>query len=312
MSRPVGGPLPHNPHLRPYPGAQRPDRWRTVDSGGVRLAVYEWGEPDHPALLVAHGGFDFAGTLDTFAPRLAAGGYRVISWDHRGHGDSEHTALYSWAADVRDAAAVLSSISHKAIPVVGHSKGGAMVLSLANSWPHLVSHVVNIDGLPTGRRMPDVVDHERNKMVATEVAGWLERRRRAHALERPPGTIEDLARRRGRMNPRLSAEWLQYLVPIGARHDPDGWRWKIDPVMRFGGFGPWRPTWSMELMRNLGQPTLGILPLIQEEMGWGTLSEDVLAYLPAGGRLEVLEDLGHFAHVEDPERIANLVLEFLA
>jgi pimeloyl-ACP methyl ester carboxylesterase len=113
------------------------------------------------------------------------------------------------------------------------------------------------------------------------------------------------------MNPRLTQEWLQYLVPIGARRDGDGWRWKIDPVMRFGGFGPWRPSWSMELMRNLGQPTLGLLPLIQEEMGWGTLAEDVLAYLPHGGRLEVLDDLGHFAHVEDPDRIATLTLEFL-
>ena len=311
MSRPVGGPLPANPDLRAYEGARRPDRWRTVDSGGLRLAVYEWGEPDHPPLLVAHGGFDFAGTLDTFAPRLAQGGYRVISWDHRGHGDSEHSALYSWAADVRDAAAVLSTISRHPIPVIGHSKGGALMLSLANSWPHLVSHVVNIDGLPTGRRMPDVADHERNKMVAVEVSGWLERRRRAHALERPPGTIEDLARRRGRMNPRLSQEWLQYLVPIGARHDPDGWRWKIDPTMRMGGFGPWRPQWSMLRLPGIGVPFLGVLGLELEVMGWGTTPADVIPNLPPGGRLEALEGVGHFVHIEQPRLVADLVLEHL-
>ena len=47
------------------------------------------------------------------------------------------------------------------------------------------------------------------------------------------------------MNPRLSLEWLRYLASVGARQDDDGWRWKIDPSMRFGGFGPWRPEWTM-------------------------------------------------------------------
>ena len=37
-----------------------------------------------------------------------------------------------------------------------------------------------------------------------------------------------------------------------ARHDDDGWRWKLDPSMRFGGFGPWRPEWSMLRMPGLG------------------------------------------------------------
>ena len=48
--------------------------------------------------------------------------------------------------------------------------------------------------------------------------------------QRKPGTLDELAGRRGRMNPRLSLEWLRYLVTVGARHDPDGWRWKIDPA----------------------------------------------------------------------------------
>ena len=66
------------------------------------------GRPRRPARsLLAHGGFDFAGTLDVFAPMLADGGWRVVSWDQRGHGDSDHAALYSWEADLRDAAAVL-------------------------------------------------------------------------------------------------------------------------------------------------------------------------------------------------------------
>lgn len=54
-----------------YPGARAPDRQRTVDAGGIALAVYEWGDIAAPPLLLAHGAFDFACTFDVFAPLLA-------------------------------------------------------------------------------------------------------------------------------------------------------------------------------------------------------------------------------------------------
>ena len=86
-----------------YPGAEAPARNYDLDANGVRIAVHEWGDADAPPLLAVHGGFDFARTYDLFAPRLAAGGWRVVAWDQRGHGDSEHAELYSWDADMRDA-----------------------------------------------------------------------------------------------------------------------------------------------------------------------------------------------------------------
>ena len=84
-----------------FPGAHAPDRQWRIDAGGIGLAAYEWGDPEAPPLLAVHGGFDFARTYDGFAPRLAAGGWRVVSWDQRGHGDSDRAALYSWDADLR-------------------------------------------------------------------------------------------------------------------------------------------------------------------------------------------------------------------
>ena len=101
-----------------YPGARRPDRRRTVRSGGLELSVWEWGDDAAPPVLFAHGGFDFAGTFDTLAPRVADSGFRVVAWDQRGHGDSSHSPLYSWEADLRDAAAVLDSLGTAPVPVV--------------------------------------------------------------------------------------------------------------------------------------------------------------------------------------------------
>ncbi|HEX7167359.1 MAG TPA: alpha/beta hydrolase [Acidimicrobiales bacterium] len=295
-----------------YPGARRPDRTRTVSASGVDIAVYEWGDESSRPLLLAHGGFDFAGTFDVFAPLLAAGGWRVVSWDHRGHGDSEHAALYSWDADIRDAVAVFDSVTREAVPVVGHSKGGALMLQLADAAPHRLRALVNIDGMPSPRPHPDVASHERTKLMRDEIGGWLDFRRGSAGAERKPGTIDDLARRRSRMNPRLSHEWLRYLVTVGARHDDDGWRWKIDPKLRMGGFGPWRNAWSIERLAGLGVPMLGMLGLVPEQMGWGTVPDELEPYLPPGGRVVPFEDTGHFVHIERPAEVAALVLEFLS
>ncbi len=306
------GPTPEEESAAHYPGARRPDRTRFVFSYGLRLAVSEWGDASAPAILLAHGGFDFAGTFDRFAPLLAAAGYRVVAWDQRGHGDSDHAELYSWDADVRDMLAVVDSIGPEPLILIGHSKGGAISTHLIQAAPHRVRAFVNLDGIPSRKPPPDVADHERTRLLARELSGWLDHRQAAAAKVRKPDSLDGLARRRRRMNPRLPLDWLRYLVAIGARKDPDGWRWKIDPALRPGGFGPWRAVWSMSLFASLPVPLLGILATESEPMGWDTRAEEISPHLPPGARMLELAGAGHFVHIEQPERVAELALAFLA
>ena len=218
-----------------YPGARAPDRERRVDSAGVGIAVYEWGDAAAPPVLLAHGGFDFARTYDGFAPLLADAGWRVVSWDHRGHGQSAHTELYSWDADLRDLLAVLDACVSEPCPAIGHSKGGGLLMQFAHALPHRFTKFVAVDGLPSRRPHPDVAEHERTRLLAEEISAWLDHRRRAADLVRKPGTPDELARRRRRMNPRLSLEWLRYLVSVGAVARP-AWR---SSTMHRG----WELTW---------------------------------------------------------------------
>lgn len=298
--------------MRSFPGARPPDRTSHVDSSGLRLAVNEWGDADAPMIAAIHGGFDFSRTFDVFAPMLADGGWRVVAWDARGHGDSDHAHLYSWAADVRDHLAALTALSDKPVVMLGHSKGGGQLLDLLDGRPSLAKAFVNLDGLPSQFSSPDVNDRERRRMRRADLGAFLDRRRRRNELERRPDSIEGLAGRRQPMNPRLTGEWLEYLVTVGARHDDLGWRWKIDPVLHLGGFGPWRPGWSMDHLAALEMPFLGVLSGVQDDpMGWKSRREDIAPFLPPGGRLEYCDDIGHFLHIEQPRYIADLVLEFL-
>ena len=294
-----------------YPGVVTPEREYVLDAGGVGIAVHEWGPETADPLFLVHGGFDFARTYDVFAPKLAAAGWRVVAWDQRGHGDSEHATLYSWDGDLRDAMAVMDSVTQRPAPVVGHSKGGALMINLADAQPFRFTHLVNLDGIPYKRAIPDMSEHERTRMVASEVTGWLDHRRSTATSKRKPGSLEELAARRGRMNPRLSPEWLCHLVSVGGFESDDGWRWKIDPSMRFGGFGPWRPEWTIARLPGLAMPFLGILGRVQEPMGWGTLPHQVTRYIPVDGRCEGLDDVGHFVHIEQPDLVAAMVLDFL-
>ncbi|MEX0874555.1 MAG: alpha/beta hydrolase [Actinomycetota bacterium] len=295
-----------------FPGARAPDRQRWVDSQGVQIRVHEWGDEGARPLMCVHGGFDFARTFDAFAPLLADAGWRVVAWDHRGHGDSEHAALYSWEADVRDAMAVIDSTTREPVPVIAHSKGGSMLLTIAEIFPHRLWRFVNIDGMPSPKRHLDVQGHERTLQMEQGIKSWIEHRRKVADAIRKPGTIDELAKRRGRMNPRLSHDWLRYLVTVGARHDVDGWRWKIDPAMRFGGFGPWRHTWAMAALPAVSVPLLGLLGLIPEEMGWGTQPGQLEPYLPSTAKIVYFSDTGHFVHIEKSREVADHVLDFLS
>lgn len=294
-----------------FPGAVRPHRRRTIDAHGVAVSMVEWGDESSPPVVFAHGGFDFAETFNVFAPLLAARGWRVVSWDHRGHGHSEWATLYSVEADLRDAMAVLDHVGPAPVPMVGHSKGGAISLHLADAAPHRIRSLVNLDGIPSRSSLPDIAEHERTRMLASEISGWLDHRRSVLNKARRPGTVAELAERRGRMNPRLSPEWLRYLVQVGGREDTDGWRWRIDPTLRMGGFGPWRPEWTILRVPALGMPFLAVLGTETEVMGWGTRPADVARHLPPQGRMEVIDDVGHFLHIEAPHAMADLIADFL-
>ncbi len=294
-----------------YPGARPPDRQGQVDVFGVKIATYEWGAPDAPPVLLVHGALDFARTFDVFAPLIADGGYRVVSYDHRGHGDSSPAALYGWVADERDLLCVADAVSKQPMPVIGHSKGGSLLIHAIEALPHRFTRFACIDGMPFRSPHPDTAMHERRYMTPEVISKWLDHRHVSPDSERKPGELQALAARRARLNPRLSHEWLCYLVSKGAYEQPDGWRWKLDPAIRPGGFGVMRSRWMTDRLPGFPVPLLALFSTIDEPMGWDCKLEDLIGYLPASAQAIAMADTGHFIHIERPRQTADLILDFL-
>jgi pimeloyl-ACP methyl ester carboxylesterase len=291
------------------PGWQPPARCYRVDAWGVNLAVYEWGEPDAPPLVLTHGTADFARSFDGLAPLLAAGGWRVAAWDQRGHGDSDQPALYSWDADLRDLLAVMDRLAASPMPLVGHSKGGMLVTMLADALPHRVSHVVNLDGFATRLQWWAPTDEVSAEWRSSRVESWLDRRRRG--VERRPGSHAELTERRLARNPRLSPEWAGHLVDVGARPDVDGWRWKLDPHLEPTVSQVMRQEWPLHGMPALGMPLLVLLGLLEEPAPMDQTVDDLRPFLPPDVTIVGFADAGHFLHAEHPARVAQLILDFL-
>lgn len=98
---------------------------------GVRLATYEWGNPSGPELVLLHGQ---AQAHLCFAPQYEselAREFRIVSFDHRGHGASDkpsdpesYRGPDVWAKDV---ATVLEARKLRRPVLAGWSMGGRAV-----------------------------------------------------------------------------------------------------------------------------------------------------------------------------------------
>jgi pimeloyl-ACP methyl ester carboxylesterase len=105
-------------------------------SGGVRLALTEAGDGGTPLLLV-HG---FTGAKEDFTPLLpplAAAGWHAVTFDHRGHGESEQPpdeSAYSLEIMAADVDAVVDEFGWEHFALLGHSMGGmvAQLVALAD------------------------------------------------------------------------------------------------------------------------------------------------------------------------------------
>jgi pimeloyl-ACP methyl ester carboxylesterase len=187
---------------------------RLIRPDGVALATEAFGPPSAPGVVFAHGLGQTRGAWSASATSIAACGFRCMTFDARGHGDSswQGPQPYAWPQMVDDLAAVAETLPP--LPVfVGASMGGLVGLAAEASRSTLFRALVLVDVTP--RWEPRGIE----RIVAFM---------RAHpdGFESLEEAAEAIARYLPHRAPRRSPERLRRLL---SAHRDGRLRWHWDP-----------------------------------------------------------------------------------
>ena len=141
-----------------------------IELEGAAFAWETHGEGEPPLLLV-HGFTGARGDWDGVAARLAER-RRVVTYDHRGHGESSHAPPYSFATLTADLAAVVDRLELAPMHLLGHSMGGVVAQLFALDRPAAVASLILMDtacepaGGPLRDFLPPLVELGRARGMA--------------------------------------------------------------------------------------------------------------------------------------------------
>lgn len=250
---------------------------------GVQLHYAIEGPRSAPALVFCNSlGTDLR-VWDRLVARMVD--HCILRYDKRGHGLSEATtAPYRMDDHVGDLVGLLDYLKLDRVVICGLSVGGMIAQGLAARQPDRVEAMILMDTAA--------------KIGTPEM--WEER---IAAIEK--GGIEVLAE-------PIMERWLSAKFRSAYPEETLAWRNMLTrtPVEGYvGTCAAIRDADLTESTRNLTMPVLGIGG--SED---GSTPPDVVKGaidLIEGGRFELVEGAGHLPCVENPERVASLITEFL-
>ena len=257
---------------------------------------------DGPVLVLIHG---ITSSSRTWEPVLDALGrtHRVIAPDLLGHGESAKPrgdySLGAYASGVRDLLAVLG---HERATVVGHSLGGGIAMQFAYQFPERLDRLVLVSSGGLGRDVSVLL--RAATLPGAELVLPL--------LCTPParvvgGVAGRLLERTGRRTAHDIEEMARGIASFSAADTRQAFLHTARAVVGLGGQ---RVSARDRLYLTAGVPSLVVWgdrdPIMPVRHG-----EEAHAEMP-GSRLEVFAGAGHFPHVADPERFAELITRFVA
>ncbi|MFJ8108217.1 alpha/beta fold hydrolase [Streptomyces sp. NPDC096132] len=291
-------------------------RERIVRVDGLELWAEDFGDPDHPTVLLVMGA-QAQGVQwnDGIVRRLVEGGLRVIRYDHRDVGRSSTVDFaarpYTVADMACDALAVLDAFGAERAHMVGASLGGLIAQRLAVTHAHRVLTLTSLSSQPLGTDTAAAV--QRALAGAPPVPGEL-----------PPPTPELLAALVSTF-PEPEAGLEEYLaarLPL--------WRVLHGPVLPFHEdeyramerrvyerardlqaalhhtFAGAAGTGSTAELASVGAPTL-VLHGTEDPMFPPAHAEATAAAVP-GARLVMIEGMGHTLPTALDHRLADEIL----
>jgi pimeloyl-ACP methyl ester carboxylesterase len=288
---------------------------RTVLANGVTLNVYAAGTTNAATpIVMLHGMRDVGLSLMPIAEPLARQ-HPVFIMDLRGHGESDKPGNYALSQLVFDLHRVVSEVADGPVILFGHSLGGHVVCRFAAMFPDLAAAAIVVEGLgppAAGRDQRDL------RAEGQRLLGTLS----IPAEQRPLPSVEFAAERLQHNNPRLQPDRALELARQGTTRNAAGdLVWAFDPRVGsvFLGEGDSAGYWS-----GVQCPTCLVAGALSAEYwgravpagaGWdGSFAPGEMEARAAtfpDAELVTFDKSGHMVHFDEPERLAEVTLDFL-
>ncbi len=279
---------------------------RRIATNGITLDVGLAGPPDGPPVVLLHGFPEPGRCWRHQVPVLAAAGWRVIVPDQRGYAKSDKpagVAAYGIDLLVDDVRGLLAALGHPRAAWVGHDWGGAITWWAAQHHPDAISRFVVLNCPHPSVLARSLLAHP-SQLARSWYMGlfqvpalpeWILRRHDFAPLVRSmqsssaPGTYP----------PEELAAYREAWAEPGALTGMINWyRAGRRRLLRDRDLTPIAPPGL--LIWGRGDPHLGAF-----------LAEPSIA-LCREGRLEFVDDAGHWIQNEAPARVNELLTGFLA
>jgi pimeloyl-ACP methyl ester carboxylesterase len=277
---------------------------------GLRYHVREWGPADAAAeqtLVMLHGWMDVSASFQFVVDELPAG-LRVLAPDWRGYGLSDRTPADSyWFPDyLADLDLLLDQLCAEApLNLVGHSMGGNVAMLYAGIRPQRIRTVVNLEGFGLRSTRPEE--------APARYARWMDELRAGSPM-RDYGSLQEVAERLRRNNPRLSAQRALFLAAHWSHQEQDG-RWRVagDPAHKLPNPTLYRWEEVAECWKRIAAPVLWIQAADTDAHRWAGEQSEIDARRGVVPQLEaaLVDDAGHMLHHDQPEQVARLIEAFL-
>jgi 3-oxoadipate enol-lactonase len=116
----------------------------TLQRTNFSLHYWSSGPETAPWVVFTHGALIDHTEWDNTLPQVLAAGFRVLTWDMRGHGLSR-PAAFDLSEAVNDLLAILDTLDIRQAIFVGHSMGGNLHQELVFRHPERVKALVMLD-----------------------------------------------------------------------------------------------------------------------------------------------------------------------
>ena len=274
-------------------------RARVINLFGTRISVVEAGKG--PVVLLVHGVAGSRHNWDAVIPQLAEH-FRVVALDLPGHGDSEKPrgdySLGAYATVLRD---LLEVLGHRRATVVGHSLGGGIAMQFAYQFPDRCERLILVASGGLGREVTLLL--------------------RAATLPGSEWVLPVIANRRVRdafrgMARRLS--WLPVRPSPALREIGRAYSSLAEAGARGAFVHTLRSVMDLQGQRVSAMNRIHLAAYMPTLILWGArdpfipVSHAVEASrrIP-NSRLEIFERSGHFPQVEEPQRFARVLSDFI-